>query len=359
MGVDAKGEASTLISVTLNTAPTEADVPARQPYVSATVVQVERPTSARPGDSAVVHPDGRIDGFVGGVCAESTVRMYALQAMATGESLLLRIIPGEGESPPDGQGMVTVRNPCLSGGALQIFLQPHLPPRRVTVYGSAPIAREVAELTRHIGYEVTVCEDAEHELPAETSAVVVASLGRVDEEAVLRAVAAGVPYIGLVASPKRGSAVLSGLGLAPDDLARVHTPAGFDIGARTPGEIALSIVAQLVAALGPNGSMLDSNQRVEMQLDAGSDGAGTGESMGAPTAGRTSDVTSVATAIDPVCGMTVAAVDVTLHRDVGGAVVWFCSESCLRSFEQDPAHNRHAATGGRSRRGEAREQIRT
>ena len=90
------------------TPPTEADVPKRQPYVSATVVQVERPTSARPGDSAVVHPDGRIDGFVGGVCAESTVRMHALQAMASGEPLLLHIVPGEGATPPDSEGIVTV-----------------------------------------------------------------------------------------------------------------------------------------------------------------------------------------------------------------------------------------------------------
>jgi xanthine dehydrogenase accessory factor len=325
-------------------------MPMRQPYVSATVVQVERPTSARPGDSAVVHPDGRIDGFVGGVCAESTVRMHALQAMATGESLLLRIVPGDGESPPDGEGMVTVRNPCLSGGALQIFLQPHLPPRRVTVYGSVPIAREVAELCRHIGYEVTVGEDAHSELPAETSAVVVASLGRFDEEAVLRAVAASVPYVGLVASPKRGSLVLSGLGLAPEDLARVHSPAGFDIGARTPREIALSIVAELISVLG-------SNRSAESQRDSNSDGAGA--SVGTPATTRTGNVTSVVTAIDPVCGMTVAAIDVTLHRDVGGAVVWFCSESCLRSFEQDAAHHEHAASGGGSRRGEARERIDT
>jgi YHS domain-containing protein len=74
---------------------------------------------------------------------------------------------------------------------------------------------------------------------------------------------------------------------------------------------------------------------------------------------RAGDVTSVATAIDPICGMTVAAIEVTLHRDVGGAVVWFCSESCLRSFEQDPAHQGHAASGGRPHRGEARERIRT
>ncbi len=315
-----------------------ADVPARQPYVSATVVQVERPTSARPGDSAVVHPDGRIDGFVGGVCAESTVRMHALQAMATGEPLLLRVVPGEDETPPDGEGMVTVHNPCLSGGALQIFLEPHLPPRRVTVYGSAPIARAVAELSRHIGYEVTEAEEAGSELPAETSAVVVASLGRVDEEALLRAIAAGVPYIGLVASPKRGSAVLSGLGLPPDDLARIHTPAGLDIGARTSHEIALSILAQLI-------SLQRSNGPVEPRREEPTDGAEVGQSIGAAHTTGAGDVSGVATAIDPICGMTVAAVDVTLHHDNDGVVVWFCSEGCMRAFEQDPARR----GGGRER----------
>ncbi len=321
------------------TAPTAAvDEPARQPYVSATVVQVERPTSARPGDSAVVHSDGRIDGFVGGVCAESTVRVHALQAMETGEPLLLRVVPGDGEDPPDGEGMVTVHNPCLSGGALQIFLQPHLPPRRVTVYGSAPIARAVAELSRHIGYEVTESEEADAELPSETSAVVVASLGRIDEEALLGAVAARVPYIGLVASPKRGGAVLSSLGLPPDDLARIHTPAGLDIGARTPHEIALSILAQLI-------SLQRSDAPGASRLQQPANGAEPGQPIAAAPSTGASDVSGVATAIDPICGMTVAAVDVTLHREDDGVVVWFCGEGCMRAFEQDTARG----GGGRER----------
>jgi len=319
---------------------------ARQPYVSATVVQVERPTSARPGDSAVVHRDGRIDGFVGGVCAESTVRMYALQAMTTGEPLLLRIVPVEGQTPPDGEGMVTVHNPCLSAGALQIFIQPHLPPQRVSVYGSAPIARAVAELSRHIGYEVTESEEVDSELPAETSAVVVASLGRFDEQALLRAIAAGVPYIGLVASPKRGSAVLAGLGMPPGDLGRIHTPAGLDIGARTPQEIALSILAQIISL------------QVESRREEQSNGAGVGQSSGVE-ATETGHLAGLATAIDPICGMTVAAVDATLHFEDDGVVVWFCSEGCMRAFEQDPARRGHAGGSDRSRRGGVRERTRT
>ncbi len=348
MGSDPEGKAGDSDRVTPTTPPTEAAADGRQPYVSATVVQVERPTSARPGDSAVVHPDGRIDGFVGGVCAESTVRMHALQAIATGEPVLLRIVPGEGATSPDSEGIVTVHNPCLSGGALQIFLQPHLPPRRVTVYGSAPIAREVAELCRHIGYEVNESEDADSELPPDTGAVVVASLGRFDEEALLRAVAAGVPYIGLVASPKRGSAILAGLALQPDDLARVHSPAGLDIGARTPPEIALSILAQLI-------SLQDASRPARAPRVEASNGAQTTATANATETGA---VAGVATAIDPICGMTVAAVDVTLHLEHDGVVVWFCSGSCMRSFEEDPAH-RGDVGGGRTPRGEARERART
>jgi xanthine dehydrogenase accessory factor len=272
--------------------------------------------------------------------------MYSLQAMTTGQALLLRIVPEEGEVPPDGEGMVTVQNPCLSGGALQIFLQPHLPPRRVSVYGASPVARAVGELSRHLGYEVTESEEAVSELPAETSAVVVASLGRFDEQALLQALDAKVPYIGLVASPKRGGAVLSELGLPPEDVHRVHTPAGLDIGARTPHEIAVSILAQIIS--------LQVQSRQEEQSREASVGGSNG--LDATDAGH---LAGVVTAIDPICGMTVAAVDATLHLEDDGVVVWFCSEGCMRAFEQDPARRGHAGGSDRSRRGGVRERTPT
>src|SRR6188472_2947145 len=109
------------------------------PFVKATVVRAAKPTSVRPGDSAVILADGAIDGFVGGVCAQASVRLHAARALETGEPVLLRLVPGNG-SDGAADGVVVAHNPCLSGGALEIFLEPHLPPPRVAIAGDTPIA---------------------------------------------------------------------------------------------------------------------------------------------------------------------------------------------------------------------------
>jgi xanthine dehydrogenase accessory factor len=213
-------------------------------FVSAVVVRAQRPSSVRPGDRARVLPDGTIDGFVGGVCAEPSVRMHALRVLETGDPLLLRIVPGDDDLPAQ-EGAVTVHNPCLSGGALEIFLEPHVPAPRVYVVGDTPIADALEAIGPRVGLDIWA-EPGEDDL-----AVVVASHGRAEEEALGRALREGVPYVGLVASRRRGAAVVATLreaGLADEQLRRLRTPAGLDIGARTPEEIALSIVAEIVSA---------------------------------------------------------------------------------------------------------------
>src|SRR6185436_8991228 len=157
----------------------------------------------RPGDSALVLTDGTIDGFVGGVCAQASVRLHAARALETGEAVLLRLLPGPGEDDVV-DGVVVAHNPCLSGGSLEIFLDPQLAAPRVVVVGETPIARALAEVARAAGYAIGF--DAEPE--ASDAAVVVASHGDDDEVAALiRALDAGVGYVALVASPKRGAAV--------------------------------------------------------------------------------------------------------------------------------------------------------
>ena len=121
-------------------------------FVHATVVRAQVPSSARPGDAAIVLEDGSIEGFVGGQCAESSVRSAALTALANGESLLLRVLPEGGPGFPESPGAQIVVNPCLSGGALEIFLEPMLPPPVVQIFGETPVADALAAIADVLGY---------------------------------------------------------------------------------------------------------------------------------------------------------------------------------------------------------------
>lgn len=279
----------------------------RAAYVHARVVVAEKPTSAKPGAEAIVLADGTIEGFVGGACAESTVRAQALALLDSGESLLLRITP---EPEPPRPGSLTVHNPCLSGGTLEIFLEPVIPAPLVVVVGEAPIARAVLALAGPLGHEG---QSFGGTLPADAAAVIVASHGRDEEGVLAEALRANVPYVGLVASRKRGEAVLASLDVCASMKARVHTPAGLDIGARTPEEVALSILAEIISTR-PRQS-------------------------GRPVAESTGDGSHAApeTATDPVCGMSVVMVDASLHLDHDGSRYWFCGSGCLRAFASDPS----------------------
>jgi xanthine dehydrogenase accessory factor len=221
---------------------------ARRPFVTATVVRAQRPTSAHPGDVALVLADGTVEGFVGGVCAEAAVRMHGVRAMETGEPLLLRLVPDAEarDDEPVVDGSVTSHNPCLSGGALEIFLDPSLPAPRVVVVGDAPVAEALHDLAPHVGLEAVRPSGDAVPVSGEDLALVVASHGRGEEAALAAALTEGVPYVALVASPRRGASVRAALDVPEALRSRLHTPAGLDIGARTPPEIALSILAEIV-----------------------------------------------------------------------------------------------------------------
>ncbi|MGW0993267.1 XdhC family protein [Streptomyces sp. NPDC002523] len=292
----------------------------RTPFVLATVVHAERPTSAKPGDSALVLPDGTVEGFVGGSCAETTVRLQGLRVLRTGESLLLRITPaadsGTAGAQEPGEGLVTVANPCLSGGTLDIFLEANLPPALAYVYGHAPIARALLDVGRVLGLDTRPAAPGEP-LPPDLDVVVIATHGRDEQTVLTEAARAGVPYIGLVASPRRGAAVLAGLDLGEEQRARVHTPAGLDIGARTPAEIALSVYAEIIA-LRPQ------------------------TARAARPRADTAAPRAVPEDVDPVCGMTVAITTDTLSLDRAGSRVYFCGPGCRHAFADDPSRYAHA-----------------
>jgi xanthine dehydrogenase accessory factor len=222
------------------------------PFVVATVVRVQRPASVEPGSVGLVQGDGTIDGFIGGHCAQHSVRLHALEAIESGAPLLLRILPDGPEEVVREEGAVTVTNHCLSGGAIDVFLEPVLPAPRVLVAGDSPIVTALRSLGPQVGLKIVAARDIPDGVLAPTPgdlALVVAAHGT-DEIATLRAgLEAGVRYVGLVASRKRGSAVMEELraeGVAEELIGALETPAGLDIGARTPTEVALSIVARIV-----------------------------------------------------------------------------------------------------------------
>src|ERR1700758_747899 len=261
----------------------------RTPFVHATVVRAQPPTSSYPGDEAILLADGTIEGFVGGQCAQNSVRKAALGVLQAGESVLLRVLPDGDVHFPDAPGACVVVNPCLSGGSLEIFLTPQLPAPLIRVYGATPIADALAQMCAVLGYEVRRDNDL-----ADATAVVIASHGGPEAEIIRAALDHGVGYIGLVASKVRGDSILDSLGLSEDERARVHTPVGLAIGAKTPAEIAVSIAAELIAGIR----------------------GGLGRAL--PAKGGPAE------AVDPVCGMTVTIGPATDHLRLAGADYWFC-----------------------------------
>lgn len=267
----------------------------RRPFVHALVVRAQEPTSAHAGDAAIILDDGSIEGFVGGQCAESAVRTAALDTLRDGRSLLLRVLPDNALGFPDAPGALVVVNPCHSGGAVEIFLKPVIPSPVLRVVGATPISSAVTSLAEFL--EFTVAGGGPWD---QATAVVVSSLGKEEETSIRAALDAGVGYIALVASRRRGSMLLDELGLTDEERSRIHTPAGLDIGARTPQEIALSILGEVVRAI-----------RVD-KLAAPS-----------PFPGVRAE-----RAVDPVCGMTVV-----IGPETPTAMgEYFCCVGCRDTF---------------------------
>jgi xanthine dehydrogenase accessory factor len=283
---------------------------AGEPHARATVVRAQRPTSAEAGDTALVLADGTIEGFVGGDCAEHSVRVYGVKAIETGEPILLRILPftdGTHEEVTSESGSVTVQNPCMSGGAIEVFLEPVLRAPRLLVEGDTPIARMLRELGAQMDLRVAAIAGDDFELRADDLAVVAAGHGRDELGALRRGLEAGVPYVALVASRRRGAGVIAELrgdGVADELLGRIDTPAGLDLGARTPAEIAVSILARIVEV-----------RRRETRVAAA----------------------VAVTAVDPICGMTVTVGAATPSLVHDGQTVHFCGEGCRDAFARQHA----------------------
>jgi xanthine dehydrogenase accessory factor len=287
---------------------------AGQEFALATVVWRQGPSSGQQGSRAIITPAGEVFGWIGGACAEPVVIREARQAMEDGEARLLLLgTSGQfGDAVPAGMTVVPIS--CQSEGALEVFVEPMLPTPHLVVVGRSPMARTLTDLAIALGWRANLYDPSAFSASDVDvrSMVVVATQGHGDEDAVEKAVAAAPMYLGLVASRKRGEAVLGYLadrGVPPNQLERVRTPVGLDLGRTSHREIAVAVLAELVQ-LRASGALL-----------------GAAPAPAAPPA----------TAIDPICGMTVEASTASYPFEYGGVTYYFCCAGCRARFEGDPA----------------------
>ena len=306
-----------------------------QAFALATVVWRQGPSSGQLGSRAIITADGEVHGWIGGACAEPVVIREARQVITDGEPRLLLLgTPDQfGQTVPDGMTVVPIA--CQSEGALEVFIEPVQSAPRLVIVGRSPMAQTLAALADALGWRTALLDGREFSAADADgrSMIVVATQGHGDEEAMEQAVAARPAYLGLVASQRRGAAVLGYLkdrGVPKDQLNRVKVPAGLNLGRTSHREIAVAILAELVQlrAAGETGGT------------PGGPGAGlTGAQAHAAerAASGTAQPAAPAEATDPVCGMTVVADDSSYPLVHDGVTYYFCSAGCHQRFAGNPA----------------------
>ncbi|MEJ2644390.1 MAG: XdhC family protein [Gammaproteobacteria bacterium] len=312
---------------------------AGRPFVLVTVVRVESPTSAKPGAKAIIEPDGVIQGWVGGGCAQPAVIKTARQAIADGQARLIRISP-EREAPVE-PGVTDFGMTCFSGGTLDIFIDPIVPRPALLIVGASPAARALSALAAPLGFSVTVAfpgvdasqfPDAGRLVESlqptaltdlRPGYVVVATQGKRDEAGLEAALGTGAPFIAFIASARKAAKLreyLTERGHDPSRVAAIESPAGVEIGAVTEEEIALSVLARLVQVRrsGIVEPVAAPNAEAAAPAPAESPAEALGES------------------VDPVCGMTVDIATADYHSEYGGRAWYFCCGHCQHAFDKDP-----------------------
>lgn len=305
-------------------------------FAVATVVRSQAPSSGKQGDRAIVQADGEITGWIGGGCAQPVVVKESIKAMKDGKPRMVRISPS-----PDGseEGVVDYTMTCHSGGALDVYIEPVLPRTQVVILGRSPIAVTLARLSHVLGYRVAIVAEhvqAEHLKDAGSaeveriedkdfklerakvtgeSFIVVSTQGEGDEQALEQALQSPARYVAFVASKTKAGKVfefLRGKGIGQARLDQVHAPAGLNIAAASPEEIAVSILAEIIQV------------RRSQPRPA--------------TANKSAQLLNVlnAEARDPICGMMVDTVKAKYKSQHDGKWVYFCCAGCKDSFDRQP-----------------------
>ena len=318
------------------------------PFAIATVIRAEKPTSAKVGAKAIITEDGRLSGWIGGSCAEPTVKREAKKALQDGQPRFLRLCPAEKLGQAPQEGVIEISLTCISGGTLEIYIEPQLAQPHLVVIGHLATAEALVSLGKDLGWRVSLMgldvaserfSKADKILEGldfaklsvtKNSYVVVASHGNYDEDMLVAALQSGAPYVALIASKKRADAILQYLNesnLSQEQIARLKYPAGLDFGAVTPEEIALSILAEIIQRRRQPASIPPANPRVATPLLSNS-----------PALDLQLPITNAPAleAIDPVCGMTVEIATAHFTSEFNGKTYYFCAAGCKRSFDKEP-----------------------
>ena len=316
------------------------------PFAIATVIRAEKPTSAKVGAKAIVTEDGSLSGWIGGSCAEPTVKREAKKALQDGQPRLLRLCPPEkmGTAPQEGVNEIALT--CISGGTLEIYIEPQLAQPHLIVIGHLATAEALVNLGKGLGWRVSLlgldvtverfpnADQIVEELDfskltiTKNSHIVVASHGNYDEDMLVAALQSEANYVALIASKKRANAILQYLNeanLTQEQIARLKYPAGLDFGAVTPEEIALSILAEIIQRRRQSSNVAENESAsIDIQL---------------PMAQNL-----LLEAIDPVCGMTVEIATAHFATEHNGKTYYFCAAGCKRSFDKEPGKYVQAET---------------
>jgi xanthine dehydrogenase accessory factor len=302
----------------------------KEPFAIALVVRREIPSSGKPGDKAVIQKDGKIIGWIGGGCTRGIILKEAADALKDGNPRLVRISP-DGKVEPE-PGIIDYKMTCHSGGSVEVYIEPVLPKPELIIMGKSQVAMALCKLGKAMEYPVTIFArntesllfpDADNIFETElsksqigrNSCIIVCTQGENDEEALEQAVKSGATYISFVASRKKGSAVFHNLrqrGINFDQLKSIKTPAGIDINAKLPQEVAVSILAEIVTFIRSE----DVKDSTEIN-------------------GNNNDSSNVF--INPVCNIPVEKSTAKHVIDYEGESYYFCCDGCKISFEKEPA----------------------
>ncbi len=298
-----------------------------EPFAMAMVVNRMVHSSGKPGDKAIIEKDGTLTGWIGGGCTRGIILKEASLALSDGKPRLIRISPsGEQEDLP---GVVSYRMTCHSGGMVEVYIEPVMPRPHIVIMGKSHVAMALSRIASAMHYRVTaistnadkitfpdadeIYETAPEDVITASSAVIVCTQGENDELSLLSAARSDAQYLAFVASRKKANAVFGFLrenGVPMDRLKEINTPAGLDINAKLPEEVAISILAQIIQDF-------RSDTHSETDQD---EALAANENL----------------YINPVCGVPVEKATAKHVINYKGENVYFCCDGCKVQFEAEP-----------------------